>query len=624
MQHMFPFLSPGGKPETLLAMLRRAFFAVLLPLPLCAAEDPSPKLDLKPEVLHPLLVRTAQRIQEKFQRIHPEASGLVQTVEEILAMPVPEKKDNPDDPAARIGARMELMTATFGYGVNLGGIHGYIFDNSEIGHQQTYHDLELETATGAAEVCRWLEMKFRAEKLEWKDKTAMCGQRAISTARALVFREPKNAEAHTLLAFALDWDDDSGPETLTSLQTALKLDPKCALARQMMLARRAEKAAEAAALRRESRLDEKAPQTTERALYDRPLDEAELLAFTSTTEALRNEAAQTLANAYEQRHLAAYLRTLSTGMSIENHLTLAARSRQRDPTQSFEAFSMQNMALYLPRFFALLDDEKLARGAIELASGNGEALGTLVILGVIGRMNHLMRSAAGASAVTDDMLFIPSLQEQIVRLAREGEGKHAARACEAVCLVEMMRAMVGMQPRHQDLVLRIIELDPFRHRTLQNLLAACMAQEDKTAGTAITRMQLAVLPCLLTRRQSAAAAASLHDWDTAHRLLDSCDKENPGDLMVLSQRVATTLRQSQSRAAIKKASLLYGGITPDTILEKTAVLDKSDRQQFLENFLLHLVLKQEREAAVQLLKKAVENKAVDEQAAAELKKWIEK
>lgn len=606
-------------------MLRRAIFAVLLPLTLCVAEEPSPKLDLKPEVLHPLLLRTAERIQEKFQRIHPEASGLVQTVEEILAMPVPEKKDNQGDSAARIGARMELMTATFGYGVNFGGIHGYIFDNSEIGHQQTYHDLELETATGAAEVRRWLEMKFRAEKLEWKDKTAMCGQRAISTARALVAREPKNAEAHTLLAFALDWEDDSGPETLASLQTALKLDPKCALARQMMLDRRADKAAEAAAHRREYRLDEKAPQTAERALYDRPLDEAELLAFTRVTEALRTEAARTLANAYEQRDLAAYLRTLSTGMSIENHLALATRSRQRDPTQSFEAFSVQNLALYLPRFFALLDDEKRARGAIELASGNGEALGTLVILGVIGRMNHLMRSAAGASAVTDDMLFIPGLQEQIVRLAREGEGKNAARACEAVCLVEMMRSMTGMQPRHQDLVLRMIELDPFRHRTLQNLLAACMAAENtKTAAAALTRMQLAVLPCLLTRRQSAAAAASLHDWDTAHRLLDACEKDKPGDLMVLSQRVATTLRQSQSKAALKKASLLYGPITADTVLEKTAPLSKDDRQPFLQNLLLHLALQRETETASQLLKQAVEAKALDEKVADEIKKWMEK
>ncbi len=618
-------MSAGLGPETLRDVKLRVLLTWLLPFAAFAADDPSPKFDLVPEQVQALLLRTAARIQEKFQRVHPEADGLVATVEGILAMPVPEKKDHEDDPAARLAADMDLMTASFGFGVNLGGVDGYIFDSSEIGHRQTYHDLELQAADGAAEVRRWLEMKFRAEKLEWKDKTAMCAQRAISKARALVSREPKNAEAHTLLAFALAWDDDSASEKLDSLQTALKLDPKNALARQMMLERRVDKAAEAAAHRREYRLDEKAPQTAERAFYDRTLDEDELNAFTRVTEALRAEAARTLANAYEQRDLAAYLRTLNTGMSVENNLAVATRSRQRDPSQSFEDFSMQNMALYLPRLFSLLDDEKRARGAIELASGNGEALGTLVILGLLGRMNHLMHSASGASAVTDDMLFIPGLQEQIVRLAREGEGKNAARACEAVCLVEMMRTMVGMQPRHQDLVLRMIELDPFRHRTLQNLLAACMAAENtRTAAAAITRMQLAVLPCLLTRRQSAAAAASLHDWESAHSLLDSCEKENPGDLMVLSQRIVTTLRQSQSRAAIKKAALLYGDITPDTILEKTAALEKGDRQQFLENFVLHLVLNRENQVAASLLTRLVEEKILDANSEKKLRAWLKK
>ncbi|MBL9130076.1 MAG: hypothetical protein JNG86_02685, partial [Verrucomicrobiaceae bacterium] len=358
-------------------MKLRTLPALILPFTAFAAEDPSPKLDLKPEQVQALLLRTAARIQEKFQRVHPEADGLVATVEGILAMPVPEKKDNEGDPAARLAARMDLMTASFGFGVNLGGVYGYIFDNSEIGHQQTYHDLELQTADGPAEVRRWLEMKFRAEKLEWKDKTTMCAQRAVGTARALVSREPKNAHAHALLAFALDWEDESAAETLASLQTALKLDPKHALARQLMLARRVEKAAEAAAHRREFRLDEKAPQTAERAFYDRPPEENELLAFTRVTEALRADAGKTLANAYEQRDLAAYLRTLSTGLTVENNLALAAAARQRDASQSFQAFSMQLWGQHLGRFFQLFDDEKRSRAAVELASGNGEALGTL-------------------------------------------------------------------------------------------------------------------------------------------------------------------------------------------------------------------------------------------------------
>ncbi len=588
-----------------------------------AQSSSTPKLELKPELLHPLLLKAAARIEERFQRIHPEADGLVETVQSVLAMPAPENQDNESDPAARIGKRMELMTAVAAFSVNLAGVHGYIFDNSEIGHQQTYHDLELETATDAAEVRRWLEMKLRAEKLEWKDKAEMCSQRAIGAARALVSREPKNADAHTLLAFALDWEGESAPETLSSLETALKLNPKHALAQQMMLSRRVQKATEAAAHRREFHLDEKAPQDATRAFYDHPLDETEFIAFTRVIEGLRIEAGKTLANAYEQRDLPAYLSTLSTGMHIEHELSTAALARKRDPNQSYEAFAMQNLAQNLPRLFSLFDNESRARGAIELASDNGEALGTLVVLGVIGRMNHLMRSISDPSQVTDEMLFAPGLQERILKIAREKDGPNAARACEAVCLVEMMRSMAGMQPRHQDLVLRMIELDPFRHRTLQYLLGACMSSpETKAAACAITRMQLAVLPCMLTRRQSAAAAASLHDWDTAQRILDTAEREKPSDLMVLSQHVATTLRQSQSKAAIKKATLLYHGITADNILEKTTSLAKEDRQQFLHNYILLLALKRDTETATQLLKQAVEAEILDEKTAKELRGFL--
>jgi hypothetical protein len=74
----------------------------------------------------------------------------------------------------------------------------------------------------------------------------------------------------------------------------------------------------------------------------------------------------------------------------------------------------------------------------------------------------------------------------------------------------------------------------------------------------------------------------------------------------------------------KKDAWRYVGITPNTILEKTTALEQGERQQFLENFLLHLVLKQEREAAVLLLKHSADAWALDEKAADDLKKWIEK
>jgi hypothetical protein len=119
-------------------------------------------------------------------------------------------------------------------------------------------------------------------------------------------------------------------------------------------------------------------------------------------------------------------------------------------------------------------------------------------------------------------------------------------------------------------------------------------------------LQLATLPGLPTRKLAAAGAAKIGDYDTALRLLDDGAKEKPGDLMLLHQRIATLLRQSQSKAAIKKATLLYGDITPDTLLEKTATLEKDDRGTFLHTYLLHLLLKPETQTASELLTKLLD------------------
>ena len=589
------------------------------------AQSAPPQLDLKVETLHPLIVRTARRIQEKFQRIHREADGLVETVEAILAMPEPEKKDHEGDPSARMGSHMELMIADFSLGATLSGVNGYVLDNSAIGHQQAYQDLEQQTASDAAEVRRWLDMEYRAAQLKWKDKEEKCSQRAIGAARALVTREPKNAEAHALLAFALDWDDDLAAETLASLETALKLDSGQPLARQLMLARRVKKAVDAAALRRELRLDEKSPQESGRAFFDHPLDDNEFNNFTRMLERLHEDLEKTLANAVQRRDIAAYLRTLSTEQAMQHHLIVAAQARRRENDQSYEAFEIQTLTLATASMFSILKDENRLHTAVDLAANNGEALGTVALLSMLGRVKQIMQATADLSQVSDETLFTPELEEKLMRLATSADNLDAARACETLCLVEMLRAMVEKPARHPELVLRMIELDPFRHRTLQFLLGACMASNvTKAAGAAVARMQLAVLPCMLTRRQSAASAASMHDWETALRLLEDCEKDSPGDLMVLSQRVATTLRQSQSKAAIKKAGLLYSVITPDTVFKKTGKLSQGERQQFLNNFILYHALKHDSQTAEQLLKQSIDAKIHTETAAAELRKWMEK
>jgi hypothetical protein len=176
----------------------------------------------------------------------------------------------------------------------------------------------------------------------------------------------------------------------------------------------------------------------------------------------------------------------------------------------------------------------------------------------------------------------------------------------------MVQVMMDQKPEHIDMLHRTLQLDPFRHRTLGFLAAAAMT------------LQLAALPGMPTRKLAAAGAAKIGDYDTALRLLDECAKEAPGDLMLLHQRIATLLRQSQSKAAIKKATLLYGDITPDTILEKTTSLEKADRHLFLQTYLLHLLLKPETQTASELLTKLLNEQALDEATAKDVRRWMEK
>ncbi len=170
------------------------------------------------------------------------------------------------------------------------------------------------------------------------------------------------------------------------------------------------------------------------------------------------------------------------------------------------------------------------------------------------------------------------------------------------------------------------EAEKLVERTLGFLAAAAMTLKEKrdvTAAAAMT-LQLAALPGLPTRKLAAAGAAKIGDYDTALRLLDDCAKEKPGDLMILHQRIATLLRQSQSKATIKKATLLYGDITPDTVIEKTATLEKADRQTFLHTYLLHLLLKPETQTASELLTKLLDEQVLDKSTAGEVRKWMEK
>lgn len=602
------------KPHSLFLAL------TLLVSPIHAAPFDPDKLDLgiPPEMLHALIRSTAAKIEAE----RAETKGLAARVEELLAMPEPEKKDLSDDRVARLAEEMALASYTVSANASLSGITGFEFDSTKTGRVQLYRDLEKQQEQDAADVRRWLRMSQAAKGFDEKDKEAFCREKAIGAARALVSREPKNAEAHALLAYALDWQDDSAAETLESVQNALRIDSKQPLGQVVLLDRKINKAQEAAAFRRPTGLGEKSPGDVMRQLYDHPLSAEEVAAFSREADVLGKEAVQTLHNAAEQKEFAAFMMATQLMPTLRARLTEAAASQKRAPDISYEEFTGQTLRKNMLLFFELFQSTGHAAKAAQLAGEDAEAIGAVALLVFTSRFVTAMRQ--GREPAAEDLALVAAMQKMLVEIARADDSVRAARACEAVSAFGIMSVLAGRRPEHPELLLRAVQLDPFRHRNLSFLIGLSMTLKEKRYATAaaVVEMQLAVLPNPLTRRQAAAVAARLHDWDAALRHLDAADKEKPGDLGVLSQRIATLLRQSPSKATIKKTGLLYGDITPDTVLEKTGGMETDERKEFIHNHLLHLIIAQRSADAEMELKAAVEAGIFSEEEAKELRGFM--
>jgi hypothetical protein len=580
-------------------MLRRAFFALFASSAVFA--DSGPDLGLTPEMLHGIIREVAGKIEARYASERPEAEKLVERIEAILATEPPTIREGDRNQA--IAQAMTLIHFDASAKATISGLRGYVFDSSVTGCMQTYRDLEQRSTQDAAEVMRWLDMRRAAAELEWEDKESLCRQRAIGAARALVSREPKKAEAHVLLASSLDWRDDSGPETLTALQTALKLDAKQPLATALLLQRRIRKALEASARRQPSALDEKGSDDVLRPLYDRPLSPEEVATLEKELQSLSKETDDVLTTASERKDFSGFLQGVMLRLELRCAAISAVASQKRPPEASYEAFVGEVRQRHVMQLFALLDHPGVFGRAVQLAGGNAEGIGTVVMMHLVGQMMHRMQE--GKDPTAEQTARVKEVTEHLVKIARADDSPNAARAAEAVCIIGMVQVMMDQKPEHIDMLHRTLQLDPFRHRTLGFLAAAAMTG-------------------MPTRKLAAAGAAKIGDYDTALRLLDECAKEAPGDLMLLHQRIATLLRQSQSKAAIKKATLLYGDITPDTILEKTTSLEKADRHLFLQTYLLHLLLKPETQTASELLTKLLNEQALDEATAKDVRRWMEK
>lgn len=589
-----------------------AFFSVIA----ASAQDDFP---LKKEDIHGLIREIAPQIEERFKGSHPEADGLVQRMEETLALPPPPPKTE-GDRAQRLARHMTLVTAQAGFKCSITGPRGAVFDDEETGHLQRYRDLENTAATDAEEVWRWLEMRHAAKQLDWKDQKETCMQRALGAARAFVSREPKNALAHTLLALALEWGADTGAEKLAALQSALKLDPKQPLALHALLDRRVEKTLEEAALRQPSALEEKSPRDVDRALFDQPLSEDERLAFEKTQDSLRRETERLLLLARERGDLTAYLKTVDLLTDFQRQRMKAALAAARSPDATFEGYMAREALGMVNSVFEVFNEDTRLRDALELAREDVEATGSILLVAVLGDAMHALR---------DKQPLKPSRQEifsrqlsALVALAGSEESKRAARAAEAVCIIEMGLMMTLQRPpQHLDLLLRAVKLDPFRLRTQGVVMGMCMSMDDLPGAYAMAQLQLALAPNPLVRRWCAAAAAAVQDWSAAHRHLDACLKEKPDDVALLNQKAATLLRENQSKATQKKAAAIFDKI--ETLREDAGrSLGNEERAALAENRILFLAICGKNNEAKTELSTALQNKSLAEKEGKELEELL--
>lgn len=605
----------------MIAAMKRFFACFACALLGCApsfAQPPDEALaQIKEADVHALLRETAVKVEEKFKRVHAEADGLTQLVEEILTAPEPPKAAGGDRNQQR-AAEMSLLYINFAASAALASVRGFVFDDSSAGQKQRYQELETAAYNDAADVLRWLEMRHLAEKLDWEEKEKLCGERALGAARALVARDPKNAEAYALLAEALQWED--GAETLKALQKSLELDSKQLRALVLMLGRRMQKTLHSAALRRESGLDEKLPTSVYRLLYDTPLSEEEILTLGKRQDKLRHEAEALLDLAQEHGDLAVYLLTLQNMTQLRWHAQMAAHALKRGPDVSYEEFLEQVMQQGVMLNSTVLSDDEHLHDALRLAKDDPEAIGAIMLMALAGDA-----MAAIAAGKPPSLARIPLADEITGRLAETAGADtslQAARASESACVIQMMMFMLGQRPPRAEMILRTIQLDPFRHRTLKMLLVLCVQKEDLRAARAVTQIQLALVPDLQARRMAAAAAAKTQDWPASHRLLDACLKEAPNNVPLLNQRAATLLKENQSKATQRKAAVLYDKIEKLMETDKAAQPAKNELEILARNGALFLAICGKSEEAESRLAAAIKAGMISERSAKEVEPWL--
>jgi hypothetical protein len=566
--------------------------------------------------LEPVLLEAARKIEARHAPLRPEAQGLAERVEAILRAQAPEKRDvaGPE----KLAGKMTSLQLFFGINPSLGGRSGVRMDRSKHAQAAYYQRLEMTKERDAAEVLRWLQMADAAGTLEDEGKRNLCLDRAVGAARALITREPGNAQAQALLADALGWREGLEAETLEAIQQALKLDEKQLLARLLKNEREIARYGEETFTRRPARLEDR--YTGELELLKKsqasPLT-AEELAEMQKRAAPHIEAAGGLMKAAaEAGDFILFCRAWKAEVDLLN-LVLVARLPKMMPHDT-DALALRGAYLQggIKNFVKVMSHASAAGAALKLAGEDAERVGGVALCYALGLF--MQAGASGQPPDAKALTVVDAAMQRLEEITQRAKGPAAARAHESMVMLDTFLAMAGRKvpERQDDSLIEALKLDAEGYMTLSMLTGLT---KDGTASQALAEMQLAILPNTMNRRLCAACAAAMGDWDSAFRHLDILRKESPDDLMVLSQRVATVLKQSQGAAALDKAAALYGEVNADNVLEKTAALAADERAAFVKNLALFLALRHQKENALALLVKAVEAKAMKEGDAAELR-----
>ncbi|MCU0796171.1 MAG: hypothetical protein MUF31_09580 [Akkermansiaceae bacterium] len=596
-------------------------FALVAPLQAQQANPPLATIQISSERIEQSIREAAVKIRDVLGDKYPEADQIVDRVDELFAMPDVEQKDSSGDRVAQMVDSLVLFKSGFNLSATLDGITGHEFDTSRPSGMQLYRELEGQKARDEAEIRRWLRMYQAANRFDDENRQDFCLRKAIREARNLVSQETQNAEAHALLAYALDLQNRGSSEAIEVAQQALKIDPRQILAHTVILELKIDNAFDVAVFRKPMKLGDEDPEDTTRELYDNPLNEEELAAFKEATVLLEKEARKIIQLAEEQKDFAGFMMATRALRSTREYVKKATISQDRPLNQSFEEFFLM---LYMASYFGVnhFESEAQTAKAVELAGDDAEAIGSIIVS--ILTYDVMISSAQNKKSTLVDSEMIADFENKLVKLSRSDHAVTAARACEALTAIEWFRVISGRSMKNPEILLRAIQLNPFRYHnfTVLSGYSWIVKKEPLNTVAALCEIQLALLPNLETRRQAAAVAARMQDWETAQRHLNSAVKEMPRDLGLLSQRVATLLRRSTDENTIKEAALLYGDITPDNVMDRTVDLEESERENFIHNHAIFLILSQRRVDAEKLIQASLDVSIFDEKEAEALRGFM--